>query len=35
MDISVKTIEIDRRGKDGLICKDNIRATSRSRSSCG
>ncbi|MBA2661006.1 MAG: hypothetical protein H0U74_01830 [Bradymonadaceae bacterium] len=26
MDISVKTIEIDRRGKDGLICKDNIRA---------
>jgi len=26
MDISVKRIEIDRRGKDGLICKDNIRA---------
>lgn len=26
MDISLKTIEIDRRGKDGLICKDNIRA---------
>jgi uncharacterized membrane protein YqiK len=26
MDISVKTIEIDRRGKDGLICMDNIRA---------
>jgi uncharacterized membrane protein YqiK len=26
MDISVKTLEIDRRGKDGLICKDNIRA---------
>jgi uncharacterized membrane protein YqiK len=26
MDISVRTIEIDRRGKDGLICKDNIRA---------
>jgi uncharacterized membrane protein YqiK len=26
MDISVKTIEIDRRGKDGLICRDNIRA---------
>ena len=26
MDISVKTIEIDRRGEDGLICKDNIRA---------
>ena len=26
MDISVKTIEIDRRGKDGLICSDNIRA---------
>jgi len=25
MDISVKTIEIDRRGKDGLICQDNIR----------
>ena len=26
MDISVKRIEIDRRGSDGLICKDNIRA---------
>ncbi|MBK8690818.1 MAG: hypothetical protein IPN17_00545 [Deltaproteobacteria bacterium] len=26
MDISVKTIEIDRRGKEGLICSDNIRA---------
>lgn len=26
MDISVKTLEIDRRGKDGLICRDNIRA---------
>lgn len=26
MDISVKTIEIDRRGKEGLICCDNIRA---------
>ncbi len=26
MDISVKTIEIDRSGSDGLICKDNIRA---------
>lgn len=26
MDISVKTIEILRRGTDGLICKDNIRA---------
>ena len=26
MDISVKTVEIDRRGKDGLICQDNIRA---------
>ncbi len=26
MDISVKTIEIDRRSKDGLICGDNIRA---------
>src|SRR4051794_25486735 len=25
MDISVKTIKIDRRGKEGLICKDNIR----------
>jgi uncharacterized membrane protein YqiK len=25
MDISVKTIVIDRRGKEGLICKDNIR----------
>jgi len=26
MIISLKTIEIDRRGQDGLICKDNIRA---------
>ncbi len=26
MNISLKTIEIDRRGKDGLICMDNIRA---------
>ncbi|MCB9753147.1 MAG: hypothetical protein H6713_24590 [Myxococcales bacterium] len=26
MDISVKTIEIDRRGHEGLICADNIRA---------
>ncbi len=26
MDIAVQTIEIDRRGKNGLICKDNIRA---------
>lgn len=26
MNISLKTIEIDRRGHDGLICKDNIRA---------
>ncbi|MGN6186014.1 MAG: flotillin family protein [Thermoanaerobaculia bacterium] len=26
MDISVKTIEIDRRAKDGLICRANIRA---------
>src|SRR6478609_6576439 len=26
MDLSLKTVEIDRRGKEGLICKDNIRA---------
>lgn len=26
MKISVITLEIDRRGKDGLICKDNLRA---------
>lgn len=26
MDISVKTIEVDRKGINGLICKDNIRA---------
>ncbi len=26
MDISLKTIEIDRRGREGLICQDNIRA---------
>jgi uncharacterized membrane protein YqiK len=29
MDISVKTIELERRGKEGLICKDNIRADIR------
>lgn len=29
MDISVKTIEIGRVGKDGLICRDNIRADIR------
>jgi uncharacterized membrane protein YqiK len=29
MDISVKTIEIERAGRDGLICKDNIRADIR------
>ncbi|WP_232663153.1 flotillin family protein [Pseudonocardia sp. TRM90224] len=29
MDISVKTIEIGRTGKDGLICRDNIRADIR------
>ena len=26
MDISVKTIQVERRGNDGLICADNIRA---------
>src|SRR5688572_26101627 len=26
MDISVKRVEIDRNGKNGLICKDNMRA---------
>lgn len=26
MDITLKTIETERKGKDGLICKDNIRA---------
>src|SRR5688572_10900507 len=26
MDISVKSLDLDRRGKDGLICKDNMRA---------
>lgn len=26
MDISVRTITLDRKGKDGLICRDNIRA---------
>jgi uncharacterized membrane protein YqiK len=26
MDIAVKTIDVDRRGKEGLICQDNIRA---------
>ncbi|MFF8601098.1 flotillin family protein [Streptomyces sp. NPDC015232] len=29
MDISVKTIEIARTGRDGLICRDNIRADIR------
>ncbi|MBX9399248.1 flotillin family protein [Streptomyces sp. TRM72054] len=29
MDISVKTIEITRAGRDGLICRDNIRADIR------
>ncbi|GAA2083558.1 hypothetical protein GCM10009801_44080 [Streptomyces albiaxialis] len=29
MDISVKTIDIARMGKDGLICRDNIRADIR------
>jgi uncharacterized membrane protein YqiK len=29
MNISVKTVVIDRRGKEGLICKDNIRADIR------
>ncbi|MDK1476162.1 flotillin family protein [Streptomyces sp. 549] len=29
MDISVKTIDIERTGHDGLICKDNIRADIR------
>ncbi|MFC0598376.1 flotillin family protein [Streptomyces palmae] len=29
MDISVKTIEIGRTGREGLICKDNIRADIR------
>ncbi|MEY9962002.1 putative membrane protein YqiK [Streptacidiphilus sp. MAP12-16] len=29
MDISVKTIEIDRTGREGLICQDNIRADIR------
>jgi len=29
MDISLKTIEIDRRGDDGLICLDNIRADTK------
>ncbi|MCW2918385.1 MAG: hypothetical protein JWN52_6453 [Actinomycetia bacterium] len=29
MDISVKTIEIQRTGKEGLICQDNIRADIR------
>src|SRR5215216_7113530 len=29
MDISVKTIEISRTGREGLICRDNIRADIR------
>src|SRR5690554_7358524 len=31
MDISLKTVEIDRRGKEGLTCQDNIRADIRVR----
>src|SRR5690554_6442800 len=26
MDVSIKRVEIERSGKDGLICKDNLRA---------
>ncbi|MGF1451640.1 MAG: flotillin family protein [Opitutales bacterium] len=26
MDLRVQTLQLDRRGKDGLICKDNVRA---------
>src|SRR5688572_20323072 len=26
MDLSIKTIDVERRGKEGLICADNIRA---------
>ncbi len=29
MDISIRTVNIDRRGQDGLICADNIRADIR------
>jgi uncharacterized membrane protein YqiK len=29
MDISVKTIDIERTGQEGLICRDNIRADIR------
>lgn len=29
MDVSVKRVEINREGKDGLICKDNMRADIR------
>ena len=29
MDIALKTIEIDRSGNEGLICRDNIRADIR------
>lgn len=29
MDLSVRTVDIDRRGKEGLICRDNIRADIR------
>lgn len=34
MDLSVKRIEIQRRGEAGLICKDNIRARYRSGVLC-
>ena len=33
MNISVKTVEIDRRGKEGLICRTTSAPTSGSRSS--
>ena len=33
MDISVKRVEIDRNGKNGLICMDNMRADIKDRKS--
>ena len=35
MRISLITLEVDRRGKDGLICRDNMRGTSPLPSTCG
>ena len=34
MNISLITLEVDRRGRDGLICKDNLRALVETLQAC-